>query len=1351
MGKFYIFAPLKGGNGSDFKQIEKVKEYKKAAKAGNPLIGEGLCAAMCMSWLDSGKVPTDEEFEVMAGTQAQFNAQWKNTQTADEEIRAMGSLANKFDLKVGDAQPRCGIDDADDYWSSGIPDMGLAISKYTSGEVVSTELPCFLQVRIKVPDAQICGKRYPVEFFPLTFGHGVALKRRPPANAGVVYHYYDPNAGVYEIRESAMASFFARVELCYLASITNRDMDIWYRDFQKKVQLVQQNQQQLTAHQKARLPELVALSASLTARKEAKDAGVEGFELKLTTATASVHLIRAYALKPLFESTGQSRPGVVLPGITTIVGQPVEPKQSGGRVGGGGRRAVSVVRPNEEFAAFLRKRGVSGDAVLAVLVGFGVNSLYELKTVKDDPEILGQLTAKLKDYPIAKRALDKLGVEAIDNAIFYSEREGAEADAEALADFLADHDVVGEGLDRDVLVNLLIRSGGVASLEGLKRIKEKGKNDAKLAALTRRIAARSAEAGSNFDSITAGMVRGALSGGGSDAQASQQLTDFVAKKGLPGRTAGELAAFGITTLAQLKIVKEDDAPGGRLEQLRTRLADSGILGAAETIDGIKVAEIEEEIAEAKSPDAQRAREKRAQLVEAIQQVQQLRDRVVKAVGDDFASVQAGVEKEYNAVRQRVNDVSAAEVAAAISAGEAGKQNLISFLDRAIKDVTATKDILDGVEKKKRPVAEIIEKQQMLCGFLISPAGATRMSSEELVKLPKNPEDMSKDSERAFNETFFEYKRSETNSYAASVAQQASTTLAATAEASGAAFVGSGVAAVSAAASYADAQKKSQDEQTFESASKASCGQIRSIDVSKKAVQFKQGEIHLSDAARQRLDEIVRLGADHQEDAIRDFYEKYGSHFFLRYSLGGRYQFTATGKSETNEAKGMLVAAVADTTDWAVSAAGSYAGIGGAFSAAAGVKGQKSVADAKGDRFGLKFDDATVSVATKVIGGAGLAPRDIWAQSLDYNSTWAVIDRDQPRGVWELVTSDTTLSNDIKKMSPLLEKVWVRNIFFDAVKKTDPILYGYLKKDPTLSTCKLLTRAIEELDREAKQLVKEPELNVVVVTATSDTAQHPAVSTRPPRQGLKLIGGGAIVDMPLGQPGNLLFASYPERDSWVAAAKDHKWSSPQAFVKAYGIYLDDPDDLWDVKVVAARTDAPSTTPEVTAILPPGYALTGGGAKITWTHGLLLKESRPTKIQGEYRGWTAKGTDHLDPDVGTAEAFVIGIRPKNGAQIPPTNVYSADNKDRDKARSGVYWPTLELGAQSSEEVIVGGGAATGYDPPPPSLLTGSGLTPDSQKWFAAARTHVPPGSPSIAERQYVELTTWVICRKGRLIPA
>ena len=1300
--KYYRFRALNEGPG--YRQTRKATEYKKAP---GRLIGRGLCAAMTMRWLQDGTVAT--AFEEFATLQQFYSQQIVET---DNENFATQALAKKCRLTVVSIWPEIKgaksdneyLDKCLKYWETRAH-FSDAISQYVNGELTTSQilLPCqvgfYADTTVKVKNGKSVDREDIEEFEKeLSGAHAGALKRAD----GGGYLFYDPNAGEYQIDEDRLVDFFRTLNICY-------------ENFYK--------------------PEF--------------DKEAENPQYAFRKATCELRLVGFWGVQPVpselaRESLGATRVGG---------GQPVQPKQSGGRIAGGGKRTASTVRPNEEFAAFLRKRGVSGDAVLAILVGFGVNSLYELKTAKEDPDILGQLKTKLTDYSIAKRALDKLGVEAIDNAIFYSEREGAEADAEALADFLADHDVVAEGLDKDVLLSLL-RSppSGVASLEGLRRVKEKGKNDAKLQALTRRIAARSAEAGSNFENITAVMVKVALSGGGSEAEASQELTDFIAKKGLPGRTARELAEFGITTLAQLKIVKEDDAPGGRLEQLRTRLADSGILGARETIDGLRVAEIEEEIAEAKSPDAQRARERRAQLVEAIQQVQQLRERVVKAVGDNFASVQAGVEKEYNAVRQRVNDVSATDVAVAISAGEANKQQLIDFLDRAIKNVTATKDILDGVEKKKRSVAEIIEKQQMLCGFLISPEEASRMYSDELVKLPRNPEDMLKDSERAHNETFFEYKRSETNSFAASVAQQASTTLAATAEASGAAFVGSGIAAVSAAASYADAQKKSQDEQNFESASKASCGQIRRIDVSKKAVQFNQGEIRLSDAARQRLDQIVRLPADQQEDAIRGFYEQYGSHFFLRYSLGGRYQFTATGKSETKEAKGMLVAAVAATTDWAVSAAGSYAGIGGAVTAAAGVRGQTTVAEAKGDRFGLKFDDATVSVATKAIGGAGLVPRDVWAQSLDYNSTWAVIDRDQPRGVWELVASDATLSNDIKNMSPLLEKVWVRNIFFDAVKKTDPILYSYLKKDPAVSTCKLLKKAIEELDRDAKQLVRAPEFNVVVVTATSEKAEHPAASTRPPRQGLKLIGGGAIVDMPLGQPGNLLFESYPvpERNSWVAGAKSHKWSSPQAFVKAYGIYLDDPDDLWDVKVVSARTDAESNAPEVTAILPPGYALTGGGAKITWNQGLLLKESRPAQIQGEYRGWTAKGTDHLDPDVGTAEAFVIGIRPRNGAEIPPSKVYSVDNKERDKVRSGVYWPTLEQGAQSSEEVIVGGGAATGYDPPPPSLLTGSGLTPDSQKWFAAARTHVQPGGPPIAERQYVELTIWVICRKGRLVP-
>ena len=665
----------------------------------------------------------------------------------------------------------------------------------------------------------------------------------------------------------------------------------------------------------------------------------------------------------------------------------------------------------------------------------------------------------------------RLSVEAIDNAIFYSENPGAEAKAKALADFLASNDVLADDKGRDKLLSIL-RSGGVNSLDGLKAIKEKGPTDAKLKALTAKIKTWNQEAASSFESITAAMVAQAIRGGASEA--TPELKAFIEKKRLPAGTEKELVEFGITTLDQLKEVKEDTTQGGSLDQLKAKLTNSGIRGATKQFDDIKVPDIEQEIAEVSSPEGKEGSQRSQKLAGAIKEVEQLRAKVEAAADSAFTSVKTEVQAQYDAVLETIKDVSGADFTSASTAALASKQALSALLTATIANVTNAKKILDGVEKTPRPLARIMRQQYMLCGFLISPSGAV-LKNSELVKLPENPNQMFRDPGMQRERTFT-YKGSETKSFAATSAEQSSSTLATAAEASGGGFVGSGVAAVSAAASYADSQKASTENQKFESTTRAECGEIHYIFVPKQLVQFNKREIHLSEEARQRLEAIVKLPADRQTEAIVSFYQEYGSHFFLQYSLGGRYQFTAKGESYSETGKGLLISAVAQTTNWAASASGSYAGMGGAATAAASVKGQRSVAAAQGDRFALDFESAKVDVTTEVLGGAGLAPRDVWVQSLRYNSTWAIIDRDQPIGVWELVGLDGGLSNDIKNLAPLLEKVWVREIFANAVQRSYPSLFNYLKANTTITTCTLLNDAV-------KRQSSEPDVEIVVATAS----------------------------------------------------------------------------------------------------------------------------------------------------------------------------------------------------------------------------------------------------------------------------
>ena len=211
--------------------------------------------------------------------------------------------------------------------------------------------------------------------------------------------------------------------------------------------------------------------------------------------------------------------------------------------------------------------------------------------------------------------------------------------------------------------------------------------------------------------------------------------------------------------------------------------------------------------------------------------------------------------------------------------------------------------------------------------------------------------------------------------------------------------------------------------------------------------------------------------------------------------------------------------MAETTQWAASVSGSYAGIGGAAESAESVKGQKSVASARGDRFALNFESAKVEVTTEVLGGAGLAPRDIWTQSLQFNSTWAVIDRDQPIAVWELVGLDTNIK-DIKNLAPeienlalLLEKTWVREIYLHGVEASYPHLYKYLKSKLDVDDCKKLHKAVELLR-------VEPEVEIVIAVQTSAKVEHPRAIAVSNKAHLKLIGGGAMVDYGQGT-GNFL--------------------------------------------------------------------------------------------------------------------------------------------------------------------------------------------------------------------------------------
>src|SRR6059058_2815111 len=156
-----------------------------------------------------------------------------------------------------------------------------------------------------------------------------------------------------------------------------------------------------------------------------------------------------------------------------------------------------------------------------------------------------------------------------------------------------------------------------------------------------------------------------------------------------------------------------------------------------------------------------------------------------------------------------------------------------------------------------------------------------------------------------------------------------------------------------------------------------------------------------------------------------------------------------------------------------------------------------------------------------------------------------------------------------------------------------------------------------------------------------TIQLHAVTTDPPEPNphiapnvpgdFRILGVGAAVDPP--DAASFLTAMWPVSSSeWDVAAKDHIVPSP-ARVTAFCIAAS--------SIVADTTPAPVHHPEADAVLPAGFVLVGGGARVNWNPatdaGSLLYASHP----GTGQSWHAAAKDHMIPSPATVTAFAIGL--------------------------------------------------------------------------------------------------------------
>jgi vibriolysin len=226
--------------------------------------------------------------------------------------------------------------------------------------------------------------------------------------------------------------------------------------------------------------------------------------------------------------------------------------------------------------------------------------------------------------------------------------------------------------------------------------------------------------------------------------------------------------------------------------------------------------------------------------------------------------------------------------------------------------------------------------------------------------------------------------------------------------------------------------------------------------------------------------------------------------------------------------------------------------------------------------------------------------------------------------------------------------------------------------------------------------------------TSSREAHPEVHVTVP-SGFKLVGGGARVNWQ--GAGNLLTASFPDGDTWIARSKDHDISDPST-ITGFAIGLQDPFDQWEVRVFQS-TGSPAQHPRASVDVDNGYVMTGGGGVVHWTgDGNLMTASFPSSN----RSWEVRSKDHMHPSPANITAFAIGIRPRTGTALPSSIILSSTTPPQ--AHPGAF-----VNVNTPNFTVTGGGALDDWKGNG-NLLTATFPLPGLNGWQAAGKDHEVP---------------------------
>jgi hypothetical protein len=789
-------------------------------------------------------------------------------------------------------------------------------------------------------------------------------------------------------------------------------------------------------------------------------------------------------------------------------------------------------------------------------------------------------------------------------------------------------------------------------------------------------------------------------------KAEDALKTYLGKKGIGAEMMPIFEKQGVTSMSALQrvVAKRNDADkNNEFSKLASALGKETDIDGTRYMGGGQLAESLKSVSLQDLDDARGingppapsdfsktgldadAKNRYAQLKEAVQEVDALRQKDEKAADKLLKDISAETKSRLESILTRVN------AKGLLKEFEGRPAATMKDLNASLNAVSEqlSKDAWDSlsklfVEKDGFPkgAAELAKVNFLKRGLLITATGIYECSGSDLVAI----DECGEGTPGAYEEVISDYESEQNYQFAEKTIKESSHTYANSNSILGGFFTSSGIGAISGAFRYAQSTMSSEAKERAKSTSRALKVKERSIYAPKAVITLPREKIKLSGTAEQYLKQIALADDKDQGQYAKLFLANFGGHVFRSVTLGGRYSYVARAESSSSATREEVDTALSEAQKKAGSLAGGFFGkfLFGA-STAHDDETTSTSATSMITTVGAKKQVVRVNIVVR--GGLQEMPLEQWKLSLIRRDWWRVIDRREAVAVWDLLRTTELIGlkeDERKDLANILEKTWVQDVFVDSLMGSELANYGKfsallekMKTDRnTICTVKALESAL--LGEVKKLETPNMVLRYISAECTQESRGGRYVVTLPPSW--KILSGGG------GTPTNksqVLIESYPDvaikngKPVWEwhlktkgAACDDgvcghSNATKAMAKLKVGLIALYDPQDEWDVKLMSENVFE-EMKHNRSFDMDPDYVLVGGGVCIktygrpTMTgSGFPLKENASLNDEAPLRSYHVKTKNMETKNCDNSgqvkshalSVYAIGIRARNRAPLEP----------------------------------------------------------------------------------------------------